>query len=47
MCKFSDVQRASGQKVDAWIRAPSAARDLESGSRKSTSVGAREMVNNA
>ena len=47
MCKFSGVQRANGKKVNAWIRAPATARDLESDSRKSTSVGAREMVNNA
>ena len=47
MCKFSDIQRASGEKVNAGIRAPAAARDLESVSRKSTSVGASEMVNGA
>ena len=47
VCKFSDVQRASGKKVNAGIRAPATARDLESDSRKSTSVGACEMLNNA
>ena len=46
MCaSFSGVQRASGKKVNAWKRAPATALDLESASRKSTSVGAREMVN--
>ena len=39
-------QRASGKKVNAWIRAPATARDLESASRKSTSVGP-SRVNNA
>ena len=29
MCKFSGVPRASGKKVNAWMRAPATARDLK------------------
>ena len=47
MYKFSGVQRASAMKVNFGVCALTTARDLESASRKSSSVRIRQTVNSA
>ena len=44
MCKFSGAKPASVLKVNAWICALAADRDLESDMSKSISVRTRKMV---